>query len=112
MTQTFNQLKTQGELFAINEVNSGNYYGDSNNNSHLVALILAHADISIELGNGCVALKISKKSLMRNNFANLSASERISLSQITIIWSDWEASIINILTQNSHLEKMESRFLH
>lgn len=113
MTQTLNQIKAQGELFSISELGAGGYYSENtNNNAHLVALVLAHADISIELGNGCVALRISKKLLMRNNFANLAASEIIHLSQITIIWSDWQAAIINVLLKNSHFDNLESKLLH
>lgn len=114
MTQVSNQNNFQGELFTTSEISPAGYGNMHSQNiqSHLVALVLAHSDISIELGNGCVALRISKKTLMRNSFGALSASEVIELSELTIIWSEWKASIVTILSNNSHFEKLERRLVH
>lgn len=80
--------------------------------THLVALILAHSDVSIDLDNGCVGLKISKTQAMRQNLVKSIGSASSDICDIVVIWNEWTASIVNVLHNNSHFEARGVAQLH
>jgi hypothetical protein len=115
MTQT-NTLynATQGDLFGINALKQKvrNHFSRRQIDGKIVALILANADINVDLGNGCIGLKISPKLAMRDNIIKQLGNGAKSICDIVVVWDEWNAQIVNILHDNLYLERRVSAKLH
>ena len=90
----FNDFQSQGEY------NANPYFLCDQAQSidgHILALVLAHADIENDLGNGLTALKVSK-SIMKNAKMRLKLGAKIEkITNVTIIWSEARSAVVNVL---------------
>lgn len=64
---------------------------------HLLALVLAHADVETELGGGCVGLRVSKRLANRLDMRLSLGSNIAKITNIVVVWSEITASIVTVL---------------
>ena len=104
----------QSDLFGIQKVRQKirNTFKKREVDGHLIALILAHSDISIDLDNGCIGLKISKTQAMSKNLARTIGDASNDICDIVVIWNEWTSSIVNVLHQNLHIDARNCGQLH
>jgi|GEM_PF-6322072 hypothetical protein len=64
---------------------------------HLLALVLAHADVETELGGGCVGLRVSKRLANRLDMRLKLGSNIERVTNIVVVWSEINSSIVTVL---------------
>lgn len=64
---------------------------------HLLALVLAHADVETELGGGCVGLRVSKRLANRLDMRLSLGSNIDRITNIVVVWSEITASVVTVL---------------
>lgn len=89
------------ENFQLNQNDISNAAMGCRNNAgidgHLLALVLANADIMIELSNGVCALRVSREIATKLAFSGAWDGGIKALCDLIIIWDDNRCAVINVL---------------
>lgn len=68
---------------------------------HLLALVLAHADIETPIGNGCIGLRVSRTLANRCDMRLAFGSDIDKITNIIVVWSELTSSVVTVLHPHS-----------